>query len=71
MDNGVLLELNTRPGPDACIFRISRLRVTWEIRKNPAIFIVVLKIQMLFGSYIKQINVGNKTKTVKRHLEMM
>jgi hypothetical protein len=43
------------PGPDARIFHISRLRVTYEIRKFSAIFIVaVLKIQMVFGSYIKQ-----------------
>jgi hypothetical protein len=44
MDNGVL-----HPGPDARIFRISRLE--YEVRKFPAIFIVVvLKIQMVFGS---------------------
>jgi hypothetical protein len=43
------------PGPDAGIFRFSRLRVTYEVRKFPAIFIVaVLKIQMVFGSYIKR-----------------
>jgi hypothetical protein len=40
------------PGPDARIFRISRLRVTYEVRKFPAIFIaVVLKIQMVFTAY--------------------
>ena len=64
MDNGVLLETikNTRrthtslhPGPGARIFRISPLRVTYEVRKFPAIFIVVvLKIQMVFGSYLKR-----------------
>jgi hypothetical protein len=44
------------PEPGARIFRISPLRVTYEVRKFPAIFIVViLKIQMVFGSYIKRI----------------
>jgi hypothetical protein len=49
------------PGPDTRIFRISRLRVTLrtlasnEVRTFLAIFIVVvLKIQMVFGSYIKR-----------------
>ena len=54
------------PGPNARIFRISPLRVTYEVRKYPAIFIVVvLKIQMhgLWFVY--------KTKlTFKRHLEI-
>jgi hypothetical protein len=63
MDNGVLMELkhshrthtSLHTGPDACIFRISRLRVTYEVRKFPANFIVVvLKILMVFGSYIKR-----------------
>jgi hypothetical protein len=36
------------PGPDARIFRISRLRLTYEVRKFPTIFFVVgLKIQMV------------------------
>ena len=35
------------PGPGARIFRISPLRVTYEVQKFPAIFIVVvLKIQI-------------------------
>jgi hypothetical protein len=53
----VLLETKTltrrthmplHPGPDAYIFRIPRLRVTYElVRKFPGIFIVVvLKIQI-------------------------
>ena len=63
MDNGVLMELkhshrthmSLHTGLDARIFRISRLRVTYEVRKFPAIFIVVvLKILMVFGSYIKR-----------------
>ena len=62
----VLLELKhsyrtpmpLHPGTDTHILRISRLRVTYElyeVRKFPAIFIVVvLKIQMVFGWYIKR-----------------
>jgi hypothetical protein len=58
MDHGVLLETKTLV-EITChylrIFRISRLRVTYEVRKFPAIFIVVvLKIQMVFGSYTKR-----------------
>jgi hypothetical protein len=54
------------PGPGARIFRISRLRVTYEVRKFPTIFIdVAFKIQMVFGSYINEIYVGNKTENLK------
>jgi hypothetical protein len=50
MDIGVFLETK-----DAHILHISCLRVTYEVRKFPAIFfVVVLKIHMVFGSYIKQ-----------------
>jgi hypothetical protein len=47
--------MSLHPGPGAHIFRISPLRVTYEVRKFPAIFIVVvLKIQMVFGSYLER-----------------
>jgi hypothetical protein len=65
MDNGVLQETKTlvhgthnyatTSGTRRTYFRVSRLRVTYEVRKFPAIFIVVvLKIQMVFDSYIKR-----------------
>ena len=50
-----LIIMPLHPGRDAGIFRVSRLQVTYEVRKFPAIFIVVvLKIQMVFDSYIKR-----------------
>jgi hypothetical protein len=69
MANGVLLETKTLvelirhyiPGPGAHIFHISPLRVTYEVWKFPAIFIV---IQMVFGLCIK-LNVGNKRKHLR------
>jgi hypothetical protein len=46
------MHTSLHPGQDARIIRISPLRVTYEVRKFPAILIVViLKIQ-IFGSYI-------------------
>jgi hypothetical protein len=67
MDNGVLLETKTLVElichyirDQVLIFSvfhplISPLLVKYEVRKFPAIFIVVvLKIQMVFGSYIKR-----------------
>ena len=45
--NYVLFSIYYLSGPDVCSFRISRLLVTYEVRKFPAVFIVVvLKIQM-------------------------
>jgi hypothetical protein len=45
------------------IFQFSRLRVTYKVRKFPAIFIVaVLKIQMSLVRISNEINVGNNTK---------
>ena len=67
MDNGVLLETKTLVELICHYIRdqvrvfsvfhplISPLLVTYEVRKFPTIFIVVvLKIQMVFGSYIKR-----------------
>jgi hypothetical protein len=46
--------------------------VTYEVRKFPAIFIVVvLKIQWSLVRIYNEINVGNKTKTFKRHLDII
>jgi hypothetical protein len=63
MDNGVLLEIKTLVEL-ICHYIRDQMRVfsvfhackvTYEVRKFPAIFIVVvLKIQMVFGSYIKR-----------------
>jgi hypothetical protein len=36
----------------------------------PFSLLLFLKIQMIFPSYINEINVENKTKTAKRHLEI-
>jgi hypothetical protein len=63
MDNGVLLETKTLVElirhyirDQVRVFSVFHpcLRVTNEVRKFPAIFIVVLKIQMVFGSYLKR-----------------
>jgi hypothetical protein len=45
--------MSLHPGLDARMFCISILRVTYEVRKFPDVFlVVVLKIQMVFDSYI-------------------
>jgi hypothetical protein len=64
MDNGVLLETKTlvelirhyTSGTRCAYFPyFTPAIVTYEVRKFPAIFIVVvLKIQMVFGSYLKR-----------------
>jgi hypothetical protein len=60
MDKGVLLETKTlpympqHPEPDARIFRISRLLITYEVRKFPAIYKTFtrhLEISKIYSSF--------------------
>jgi hypothetical protein len=69
MDNGVLVETKTlHPGLDARMFCISILRVTYEVRKFPDIFLdFVLKIQMVFDWYIYKTKLMLELK--RKHLK--
>jgi hypothetical protein len=51
--------LAIHPGPDARIFRISRLRVTYEVRTFTAIFIVVVCFENTNGLWFVYNRVGS------------
>jgi hypothetical protein len=65
-------DMSLHPGLNARIFRISRLRVTYTKFENfpPFSLLLFWKYKWSLVRIWNEINVGNKTKTFKKHLKI-